>query len=182
LVDFVGEPWDPDLLEHHRVHRQRGTPRAAEGSTVTHDPIDADRAWHWLRAASPEDLRALEGVGPLAGFFGYDPHDPSTGRGEPDLSTGGVLSGVALARRQQAWTDRVDFEARPPAPAVEASPQELARQLDSTRRALARVRSRRSVRLVDAARRIQEGRSCAAVLEAISILRDPAVPRGGGRS
>jgi hypothetical protein len=47
LMVHVGEPWHPNLMEHHRVQRAQGAPRAVEGSTISRDPIDPRRAGRW---------------------------------------------------------------------------------------------------------------------------------------
>lgn len=175
LMTFLGEPWSQDLLEHHLVQRDKGAPRAVDGATITRRPIDTSGATRWSDAATADDLAALRSAAGLAGFFGYDVNDafgiaPLAAPGGPTTRT---FDGAALAARRAAWADRVDFDARPPAPAIDASPQELAQRLAQVERALARTRSRRSVRLSDAVRRVQHGRSREALRQAWALLRTP---------
>jgi len=175
LMSFLAEPWSPDLLEHHRVQREKGAPRVADGSTVTRDPIDAKRAVQWTSAATPADYEALAETAELAAFFGYDAADPTSL--DPLLpandGAGRLPTGTDLALRRGAWADRLDFDLRPPAPVIDASAEELAERLARVEQALARARSRRSVRFSEALRRVQRGRSPQAVREAWAMLRGP---------
>jgi Sulfotransferase family len=176
LMNFLGEPWESAVLEHHRVQRDKGAPRVADGSTITSDPIDARRAERWITSTNSDDLEALNGVHGLAGFFGYDPSDPVPR--EPLLDPGGprrwLPTGEDLRRRRLDWEDRVDFELRPPSLALDATPAELAERLHRAEEALARVRTRKSVRVGDAFRIAQHGRSWRAYKEAWSVLQGNA--------
>lgn len=68
VLDFVAEPWDPTVLEHHRHQSGR-----AEGGTVAHDPVDTTRIDKWSDTKSERALDVLDDMaGPLAAFFGYD--------------------------------------------------------------------------------------------------------------
>ena len=180
LTQFLGEPWSPALLAHHEVQREKGAPRVTNGSTVTRDPIDAARAERWADTMTAEDSGALAEVRQLAGFFGYDPLDPHVGPfawDEPVVQH--AVSGDLLADR---WA-RLDghLPIAPPAHMsyADASPEELAQQLARVEAALQRTRSRRAVRLADAVRRVQRGRSAADLRAAWSLVRHPA-PQGGG--
>jgi hypothetical protein len=82
------------------------------------------------------------------------------------------VSGKDLVRRRATWSDRVDFAERPPTLAIDASPDELARRLTQVEGALARTRSRRAVRWVDALRRVQRGRTRADLRHAWAVLRN----------
>ncbi len=173
LMDFLDERWTPALLEHHRVQRRKGAPRVADGSTITSHPIDASRATQWAAQATAQDYDALRSIADLAGFFGYDPTEPASS--QPTLAPGGARTWLAtgddLLLRRREWADRVDFERRPPPLVVDASPEELAARLARVEQALARTRSRRSVRIGEAVRTIQRGRSPAAVRAAWALLR-----------
>ena len=173
LMSFLDEPWHQDVLEHHRVQREKGAPRVVEGSTVTHDPIDARRAVQWAHDATADDYQALESTAGLAGFFGYDPVDPTprqrlASAERPDAWT---VSGGDLAVRRLDWDGQVDFEMRPPPVVIDASPEELAARLARVEGALARTRSRRAVRMGDALRKVQHGRSMSDIREALTLLR-----------
>lgn len=159
LLDFVGEPWSPQVLEHQRVQKKQGAPRAVDGLTVTRDAIDDSRATGWADEVSPDDLATLVSHSELARFFGYEPDDPQHLVRLVTDSDRHLVSGDLLGRRRSEWRDRVDFDARPPALFVEADVTELAARLAHAEAALARVQSRRAVRLADAVRRVQFGRS-----------------------
>ena len=173
LLSHIEEPWSPAVLEHHRVQREKGAPRAVEGSTITSEPIDSRRAVKWTQSLTVQDRRALEGISGLAAFFGYDELDPlDQGRiAPPDGPLRWIISGEDLRRRRQDYEQAVDFDERPRIPAIEMSPDELARRLVRVEEALARTRSRRAVRFVDAARKVQHGRSLSDVRAAWGLIR-----------
>jgi len=178
LLEWLGEPWHPDVLEHHRVQREKGAPRAAEGRTITRDPVDADRAVQWVRDLTEPDLQALDGTAGLAGFLGYQPRHPDL-RDQPGEGTGWLVSGCELARRRMRWQDRVAFEPRSSTALPEGSAEELAARLAHAEGALARVRSRRAVRVADAMRTVQHGRSLEDVRRAWTLLRGPRYDGSG---
>jgi hypothetical protein len=175
LVSFLGEPWSPALLEHHRVQRDKGAPRAADGSTITSDPIDAKRADSWTATASAEDYQELKTTSGLATFFAYEPTESHQRHSLGPAQSGATWlpTGDDLRLRQSQWVGRVDFEMRPQSLAIDANADELAQRLSQVERALVRVRSRRSVRLSDAVRKVQHGRSLHDLREAWALLRDP---------
>lgn len=173
LMAFLGESWSPSVLQHHRVQREKGAPRVADGSTITSDPIDAKRAIQWTTKATEDDYRALERSAGLAAFFGYERMDPTLRQPIPPPESGRTWlpTGDDLAARRREWSGRVDFDLRPPTLAIDASAEELAARLSRAELALARTRSRRSVRLGDAFRKVQQGRSLHDVRQAWVILR-----------
>ena len=175
LMTAIHEPWHRNLIEHHRVQRAKGAPRAVEGSTITRDPIDGRRAMRWGSEVTKDDYLALQRTAGLAEFFGYQPCDPTpyqqlTSRG---TSRRWVADGGDLAQRCLDWEDRVDFHRQPSTPVIDAPPEELAARLAGVEQALVRVRSRRAVRMVDAFRKVQKGRSMRDVRAAWKILRNP---------
>lgn len=180
ILDFLGESWSPDVLEHHRVQKEKGAPRTVEGSTRTQDPIDARRAAEWSRSLSGEDVTALRESAELAAFFGYDAvaATPDPLADHADGPARWIVDGDVLDRRRKAWGARVDFDHRPRRPEISASYDELAARVVRAEEALARVRSRRAVRFVDAARKVQHGRSWRDVRIAWSMVR--AAKPGGG--
>ena len=172
LMKTVGEEFSPQLLQHHVVQREQGTPRVVDGSTSTRDPIDPGRAHRWMDDVTDEDRRALEGTAPLAALFGYPPFDaadrlPLDAAGEHRWT----LTGDDVARLRERARGRVDFESRPSVPPLDADPEELARRLSHVEAALARTRSRRAVRLADAVRRLQRDRSWSDVKAVWRTLR-----------
>jgi len=178
LLAWLGEPWHPDVLEHHRVQREKGAPRAAEGRTSTRDPVDAERAVQWARELGAQDLQALDGAAALAGFLGYHPRRPDL-RDRVAGGAGWLVDGDELARRREQWQDRLSFEPRPSPALPQGTAEELAARLAHAEGALARVRSRRAVRMADAMRTVQHGRSLEDVRRAWTLLRGP---RSGGRA
>ncbi len=182
LTEFLGEPWSPDLLAHHQVQREKGAPRVTNGSTVTRDPIDAARAERWADTMAAEDSQALAEVSQLAAFFGYDPLDPHVspfGWGEPVVKH--AVLGDLLADRWARLGGRLSIA--PPAHLsyADASPEELAQRLAQVEAALARTRTRRAVRMADAVRRVQRGRSAADLRAAWTLVRHPQPQREGNR-
>jgi hypothetical protein len=181
LLDLLGEPWAPEVTEHHRVQREKGAPRVAEGSTITSHPVDASRATAWAQSIAPEDLRELAGAAELAGFLGYDVTTP----GPPaDWSVPGrpqarVVTGTELAERRRSHPVPLSSPATRRPGLEELGVEELAARLARAEAALSRVRSRRAVRLVDAARKVQHGRSRDDLRAAWQVLREAT--RGPGR-
>jgi sulfotransferase family protein len=76
LIDWLGEPWDPAVLEHHEVQSQRDHMRI-EGKTRPEDAIDASRIAKWTERMAASD-RALvkRHLGRLPEFFGHSMDDP----------------------------------------------------------------------------------------------------------
>jgi hypothetical protein len=164
LMHAVGEDFSSDLLQHHVVQQEQGTPRVVDGSTNTREPVDARRAHRWVGNLTAADRSALERTAPLAGFFGYAPFDATERQAwERTGHLTRTLSGGDVAELRERWRARLDFERRPSVPALDADPGELARRLSNVEAALARTRSRRAVRLADALRAVQRGRSWAEV-------------------
>lgn len=172
LIGFLGEPWSPDVLEHHRVQREKGSPRLSDGGTITSEPIDSERALRWLDSTTPEDRRALDRTAALAGVLGYEPLEPvgrlGSGTTDPRPWT---LTGTVLACRLAGRGVLDGVEVLPPRLVPDLDAQELAARLEHVERTLARVRTRRLVRAGDALRRVQKGRSVDDMRSAWSLLR-----------
>lgn len=172
LLGFLGEPWSPDVLEHHRVQREKGAPRLSDGGTITREPIDSARALRWVDSTTSEDRSALSQTAALAGLLGYEPVSQvdrltsSTSDPRPWTPTGDEL-----ARRLAGRGVLDDVEGRSPGLVPDLDAQELAARLERVERTLARVRTRRLVRAGDALRRVQKGRSVDDVRSAWSLLR-----------
>ena len=159
LVDFLGEPWSEDLLHHNDVQAARGTPRISAGSTRTRDPISTDLAHRWADSQAAATRRLLDSTaGPMARFFGYEPSEPGVpGALVPPNPAGRrrLLTRALLAERL-AGPDAVSLEDDAEAVIMpDMSPAELAKRLQTAEAALARIRSSRAVRWVNAARRAQ---------------------------
>jgi hypothetical protein len=176
LLARVGEPWSERVLHHDQAQREQGAPRAVEGSTVSSDPVDAARADAWAAQVGEEECRALRGVTELAAFLGYDALRPSP------LQDHALLSdGDDLAARREAWSGRLDLDSAPATLEPDADPRQMARDLLRAEQALARTRARRAVRLADAFRTVQHGRSLRDVRTAWQMVRRPGDPSSGTR-
>lgn len=76
LLDWLQEPWSPQVLEHHVVQQQRGTVKA-EGRTRPDDAIDPARVSKWRESLTAKERTRLgRSEAQFAGFFGYDAADP----------------------------------------------------------------------------------------------------------
>ena len=95
VLDFLGEPWDPKVLEHHRHQSGR-----AEGGTVAHEPVDTQRIDKWAGSASERDLSVLaDQAGPMAALFGYDARQSAPVGPLPGASPDG------LGTSAQSWSE-----------------------------------------------------------------------------
>jgi len=166
LLCFLGEPWAPEVLQHDRVQRAKGAPRAVEGRTITSDPVDASRADAWATTVDLDDRSELARVAELAQFLGYDADGPAAPG--PDRP---VATGTELAARRTARPVDLAPEGDRSLGLAELGVEELAARLARTEAALARARSRRAVRAGDAVRRVQHGRSVADLRAAWRLLR-----------
>lgn len=54
LFEWLGEPWDPQVLDFHEVHRARGTAGEAEGGTRSDEPLDTTRIARWQQTMDPK--------------------------------------------------------------------------------------------------------------------------------
>ena len=77
LLEWLGEPWSPAVLEHHAVQERRGSKREVEGRSRADDPIDESRVGKWTAAMKDDHRRWLsERLARLAAFYGYVLDDP----------------------------------------------------------------------------------------------------------
>lgn len=168
LMPAIGEEFDAALLRHHEVQKAQGAPKLTDGSTSSRDAIDARRAERWADEINAEQREALAVAFPLGEVVGYTP----TGVGPfPAGTRQWTANGKELAQRcaeHPGVLDRSDLAVQP---AFDADPAELARRLAQVEAALARTRARRAVRLADAARRVQRGRTWTDVKAAVAMVR-----------
>lgn len=107
LLDWMGEPWTPRLLEHHVVHGER-QPQHVEGMTSATDPIDVERVAKWTTKLDAEarDLLRTKAA-PLARFYGY--HVDDAMRLDSLLPADSVrrklVTSADIARRQSEHAD-----------------------------------------------------------------------------
>lgn len=104
VLDWLDEPWSPQVLEHHVVHQERGTPEKVEGRTRSSDPIDVARITKWTSDMSERGYEVMRSeADTLARFFGYD-LDDAQGFAPLDAASGRahLLTGDDLIKRQAA--------------------------------------------------------------------------------
>ena len=168
LMPAIGEEFDAALLRHHEVQRAQGAPKLTDGSTSSRDPIDARRAEKWADEVTVVQRDALAPALSLGAVFGYT----ATGTGPfPAGIRPWTASGKELEQRCQERPGILE-RTGPGAPlGLDADPVELARRLAQVEAALTRTRGRRAVRLADAVRRVQRGRTWADVRAATAMLR-----------
>ena len=78
LLEWLGEPWSPQVLEHHSVQGARGGKLKVEGRSRVDDPIDVARIAKWSTALDARTkLRLQRRLGRLAEFFVYSFEDPA---------------------------------------------------------------------------------------------------------
>jgi hypothetical protein len=104
LLDWLGEPWSPSVLEHHAVQGSRGGKRKVEGRSLVDDPIDVSRISKWTKTMGERPRvvlrRRLQRVGE---FYGYAIDDPAT---LAPLREGALLAGGEdLDARIEAFAD-----------------------------------------------------------------------------
>ena len=116
VLDWLGEPWSPNVLEHHRVQRDRGTPSQVEGRTRSDQPISKSQIDAWVGVLDERRRRQLSATtGALAGFFGYDAADPNllTPLAASDGQWKKIVTGTDLAGRMAEVKHTIDFVSRP---------------------------------------------------------------------
>jgi len=117
LLEWLGEPWDERVLEHHVIQAERDHTRI-EGQTRAEDSIDASRIGSWASTMHPADRRfvATE-LGRLSEFYGYSVDHPDVLA--PMNSSGSVLfGGPEVAARVEEFAD-LDIQTRMPVPYAE---------------------------------------------------------------
>jgi Sulfotransferase family len=78
LLDWLGEPWSDNVLQHHEVQTARGGRLVVEGTNRIDDPIDVSRVAKWHKRMSEPHRRTLTArLGRLSEFYGYDTEDPA---------------------------------------------------------------------------------------------------------
>jgi hypothetical protein len=171
LMDWLDEPWTPALVEHHKVQRDKRAPRLVDGGTVAHDAIDARRAERWIDELTPADRELLgRQAGPLGHIFGFDtdavqPAHPLLGS-EVD---GSLVTGDQLMAHRADWVEFTQLPPEPFAVPPDATLEEMTERAFRAEATLARVRSRRAVRLSESLRRAARDRSASELREAARI-------------
>jgi hypothetical protein len=76
LLDWLGEPWSDQVLQHHTVQAERGVKLRAEGGSRINEPIDASRIEKWTRTLDEAQRRTVaRRLRRLGAFFGYSMKD-----------------------------------------------------------------------------------------------------------
>ncbi len=120
LLDRLGEPWSPRVLEHDVVHRERGTAGRVEGRTRSTDAIDASRVTAWLDHLGGDARERLEAeTGTMAAFFGYSFANPSALEPLPLAPGRRIATGSDLAERRARFDSVAELREPPVVPAVE---------------------------------------------------------------
>ena len=77
LLEWLGEPWSPDVLSHHTVQGARGGRVKVEGRSRVDEPIDTSRIAKWTKTMGPGARNVLRRrLATLGEFYGYDVDDP----------------------------------------------------------------------------------------------------------
>jgi hypothetical protein len=117
LLDWLGEPWDEAVLEHHSIQGGRDHHRI-EGLSKADEPIKADRITRWTGEISESDQalirRRLTRIGE---FFGYSFDDP--GALEQLSPSGSLLFGGAEVEERMAKFADLDLMTRGDVPLPE---------------------------------------------------------------
>jgi hypothetical protein len=114
LLEWLGEPWAQQVLEHHVVHSERGTPQKVEGRTRSDDPIDTARVSKWTEHLDDRGRALLrKRTAHIADFFGYAVEDPVPVRRLVDPQRQ-LMSGVEVAAAvEKARPIHKHFRSRP---------------------------------------------------------------------
>jgi hypothetical protein len=77
LLDWLGEPWSDQVLQHHTIQAERGVKQRAEGGSLIDEPIDTSRIDKWTRTLDEAQRKKVaRRLGRLGRFFGYSMDDP----------------------------------------------------------------------------------------------------------
>jgi Sulfotransferase family len=78
LLDYLGEDWSDNVLQHHTVQAARGGRRKVEGRSLVDDPIDVERISKWTRTMTDAHRAALaRRCTRLGELYGYAVDDPA---------------------------------------------------------------------------------------------------------
>jgi hypothetical protein len=117
LLEWLGEPWDDNVLEHHEVQGGRDHERI-EGLSRADEPITAERITRWAGELSEADQQLIKNkLGRIAEYFGYSFEDPAALT--PMSDTGSLLFGGAEADKRIARFKDLDLRTREEVPLPE---------------------------------------------------------------
>jgi sulfotransferase family protein len=115
LLDWLGEPWSDQVLDHHNVQPSRGGKLQVEGRVRVDDPIDVQRISKWTGTINEAGRRKLKRrIGRIGEFWGYTVDDPLT---FDSLAPDGrvLIRGEDVEARIPRFGD-IDFNTQPPVP------------------------------------------------------------------
>ena len=105
LLEWLGEPWSEDVLQHHEVHSQRDSKVKIEGQSRADEPIDVSRVDKWTRTLGKKHQRWLKPrLARHAEFFGYAMDEPLPVAPLADAG-GRLVRGSELDSRIDAFPD-----------------------------------------------------------------------------
>jgi hypothetical protein len=117
LLEWLGEPWDPNVLEHHSIQAARDHDRI-EGLSTADEPIRADRITRWTAELSDADQKLIRRrLTRLGKFFGYSFDDP--GALEPLSPDGSLLFGMPEVEARMERFEALDLMTRGEVPLPE---------------------------------------------------------------
>ena len=120
LLDWLGEPWSDQVLQHDVVQsgREAGKYDRVEGKSKAGDPVDTSRIDKWTRSMKPADRKAVaRRLGRLGELFGYPMDEPA--RLDPLHDRGShLISGTELEARFDRFSE-LDMTTRMPVPMAE---------------------------------------------------------------
>ena len=120
LLEWLGEPWSDQVLEHQNVQARRRGRKVVEGRTRVDDPVDVSRVSKWTAAVDEDGRATLERrLGELAGFFGYAVDQPTEFAPlAPDGTRRRLIRGSELKDRSRSFPG-LDLHTPAEAPIVE---------------------------------------------------------------
>jgi hypothetical protein len=78
LLDWLGEPWSDQVLQHHTIQAGRGGNLRVEGGNRVDLPIDTAPITKWTRTMAPAaQKKVARKLGDLGEFLGYSIADPA---------------------------------------------------------------------------------------------------------
>lgn len=103
VFGWLDEPWSDRLLEHDKVHVERGTATLVEGATRSDRPIEVDRVTAWREDRTEEEMTRLrDRTADLATFYGYDVDEPAAleSMAVPGSARSKTVTGSEMALRK----------------------------------------------------------------------------------
>lgn len=115
LLEWLGEPWSDDVLQHHAVQGERKGRKRVEGKSRRDEPIDVARVAKWKsELPRPQQRWLTDRLARRAEFFGYAMDEPAPVA--PMAAGGGaIVRGSELDERIQAFAD-LDLRTRQQVP------------------------------------------------------------------